>query len=91
MTNTEHYTAEGLKCSVNSQWEVLNVGIGEPGILQVADIETELFHHRPETGNTLQHVCGSELNLIVAAIAGKEFGNGQMSDTNCSIGAVVSI
>jgi len=50
-----------------------------------------LFHHRLETNNALLDVCGSEIGLIIAAIAGEEFENGPMSDTNCSIGSFVSI
>jgi len=75
----------------NSGWEIINVGISEPGILELADIETELRDHYLETSNTQLHICISDVHLIVAAIADKEIVNGQMPDTNPSIGRSISI
>ena len=79
---------------LHSGWEISNVCIGGPGIFEIADIETEPFYrvyHRLEAGGTLVRVRLSQVDLILAAIAEKEIGNGQMSDTNCSIGPFVSI
>ena len=40
----------------DSGLEILNFGISEPGICELADIEAELFNHRLEAGNTLLRV-----------------------------------
>ena len=59
----------------DSGLKILNFGISEPGIFEFADIETELFNHRIEAGNTLLRVCLSQCDLIVAEIAEDEIGN----------------
>ena len=56
-------------------WEVSHVCIGEPGVFEIADIETEPFYHRLEAGDTLLCVCLSQVDLVLAAIAEKEIGN----------------
>jgi len=60
---------------LHSGWEVSNVCIGESGIFEIADIETEPFYHRPEAGDTLLRVCLSQVDLILATIAEEEIGN----------------
>ena len=59
----------------HSGWEVYNVCIGEPGIFEIADIETEPFYHRLEAGDTLLCARLSQVDLILAAITEKEIGN----------------
>ena len=76
---------------IDSGWEIFYVCISEPGILELADIETELRDHRLETSNSQLHVRFSDVHLIVAAIAHKEIVNRQMADTNPSIGRSISI
>ncbi len=70
----------------HSGWEISDVCIGEPGIVELADIETELGGHHLEASNPQLHVRVSDVHLIVAAIAEKEIANRQMPDTNPSIG-----
>ena len=62
----------------HSRWEISNVCIGESGIFEIADIETEPFYrvyHRLEAGDTLLRVRLSQVDLVLAAIAEKEIGN----------------
>jgi len=59
----------------HSGWEISNVCIGEPGVFEIADIETEPFYHRLKAGNTLLCVRLLQVDLILAAIAKKEIGN----------------
>ena len=73
------------------RWKVFNVCISNPGILELADIETKLFNHRLEASNSQLRVRVLKINLIVAVIADKEIGNGQMSDANPCVGSFVSI
>ena len=75
----------------HSGWEIINVCISEPGILELADVETELCNHRLEASNAQLHVCVSDVHLVVAAIADKEIIKLQMPDTNPSIGHFISI
>jgi hypothetical protein len=58
-------------------WEVLDVCISEPGIFEVADIETELLNHRLQAGNPQLHVRVSEADSVVAVtvVADKKIGN----------------
>ena len=58
-----------------SRWEISNVCIGEPGVFEIADIETEPLYHRLETGDTLLCVRLSQVDLILAVIAEEEIGN----------------
>ena len=69
----------------------MNVGIGEPGVFELADIKAELLNHRLEAGNPQLCMRVLEVDFIVAVIVGKEIGNRQMSETNPSIGPFVSI
>ena len=75
----------------HSGWEISDVCIGEPGIFEPADVETELHGHRPKACNPQLHMCVSDVDLIVAAITEKEVVNRQMPDTNSSIGCFISI
>ena len=59
----------------HSGWEICNVCIGEPGIVELADVETELGSHHPEACNTELHVCVSDVHLIFVAFAEKEIVN----------------
>ncbi len=72
-------------------WEISDVCIGEPGIVELADVETELGSHGLETRTPQLHVRVSDVHLIAAAIAEKEIVNRQMPDTNPSIGRFISI
>ena len=71
--------------------EIIYVCIGEPGIFELADVETEMSNHRLETGIPQLHVRFSDVHVIVAAIAHKVIVNRQMPDTNPSIGRFISI
>ena len=75
----------------HSGWEIFNVCISEPGIVELADIETKLRSHYLETSNAQMHACVSDVHLIVAAITDKEIVNRQVPDTNPSIGRFISI
>ena len=75
----------------NSTWEISNLRIGEPGIVELADVETKLRSHRLETGNPQLHVCVSDGHLVFAAIADKEIVNRQVPDTDPSIDRFISI
>ena len=46
--------------------------IGKPGILKLADIETELFNHCLEASNSKLHIHFLEVDLIDAVIADKK-------------------
>ena len=59
----------------HSGWEISNVCIGEPGIFEIADIETEPLYHRLEAVDTLLRVRLSQVDLVLAAVAEKEIGN----------------
>ena len=76
---------------LNPRWEILNACISKPGIFEIADVETKLRSHHVEASDPQLHVCVSDVHLIVAAIADKEIVNRQMSDTNPSIGRLISI
>ena len=76
---------------LHSGWEISNVCIGDPGIVELADVKTELGSHHLEACNPQLHVRISDVHLIAAAIAEKEIVNRQMSDTNPSIGRFISI
>ena len=76
---------------LHSGWEIFNVCIGEPGIFEAADVETEVRNHRFETSNPQLYVRVSEVHLIVTVITGKEIVNRQMPGTNPSIGPFISI
>ena len=56
----------------DSRWEVHDVCIGKPGILELADIETELFNHCLEASNSKLHIHFLEVDLIDAVIADKK-------------------
>ena len=71
--------------------EIFDVCIGEPGIVELADVETEVGSHRLDTSNSQLHVGISDVHSMAAAIAEKEIGNRQMPDTNSSIGRFISI
>ena len=75
----------------HSRWEICNIRIGEPGIVELADVETELCGHRLEACNSQLHVCISDVHLIDATFAEKEVVNRQMLDTNPAIGRFISI
>ena len=75
----------------NSGWEVFDICISEPGIFELADVETELCDHRLETSNPQLHVRTSDIYSIVAAITDKKIVNRQMPDTNSSIGGFISV
>ena len=75
----------------HSGWEISDVCIGDPGIVELADVETELGSHRLETCNPQLYVRVSDVHLIAAAIAEKEIVNRQMPDTNPLIGHFFSI
>ena len=75
----------------HSRWEISDVCIGEPGIVELADVETELGSHHLDACNPQLHIRVSEVHLIAAAIAEKEIVNGQMPDTDPSIGCFISI
>ena len=75
----------------HSGWEISDVCIGQPRIVELADVETELSHHHLEACNPQLHVRVSDVHLMAAAIAEKEIVNRQMPDTNPSIGRFISI
>ena len=52
----------------DSGWEIFNVCVSEPGIFELADVETELFNHRLKASNAQMHVCVSEVDLIIVVI-----------------------
>ena len=74
-----------------SGWEIPDICIGEPGIVELADVETELGSHHHEAFNPQLHVRVSDVHLIAAAIAEKEIVNRRIPDTNPSIGRFISI
>ena len=74
-----------------SGWEISDVCIGKPGIIELADVEMELRRHRLEACNPQLHVRVSDVHLIAAVIAEKEIVNRQMPDTNPSIVRFISI
>src|SRR5882757_4669610 len=76
---------------VNSGREIFYVCISEPGIFELADVETELRNHRLETSNSKLFVRASYVHLVIAEIADKEIVHRQMPDTNPSIGRFISI
>src|SRR5258706_9262107 len=76
---------------LHSGWEVSHVCIGEPRIVELADVETELGGHHLEACNPQLYVGVSDVHLIAAAIAEKEIVNQQMPDTNPIIGRFISI
>jgi len=76
---------------LHSGWEIPDVCISKPGILELADVEMELCTHHSEAINPQLHVRVSGIHLIGAAIADKEIVNRQMPDTNSSIGRFISI
>ena len=59
----------------DSGLKIFDFGITEPGIYELADIETELFNHRLEASDTLLRMRLSKLDLIVAMVAEHEIGN----------------
>ena len=75
----------------HSEWEISEICISEPGIFELADVETELCSHHSEASNSQLHVHVSDVHLVVAAIADKEIVNRQMPHTNPSIGRFISI
>jgi hypothetical protein len=56
----------------NAGWEIFNVFIGEPGILELANVETELRNHRVEASNAQLHIRILEVHLVVAAMVDKK-------------------
>ena len=75
----------------HSPWEIFDVCIREPGIFELADVETELCDHRLEASNSQLHFHITGVHSAVAAIVDKEIVNRQMPDTNPSIGRLISI
>ena len=71
--------------------EIFHVFIGEPGIVELADVETEVGGHRLDTPNPQLYVGVSGVHSMAAAIAEKEIRNRQMPDTNPPIGRFISI
>ena len=59
----------------HSGWKIFDVCIGEPGIVELADVETELDSHRFETYNPQMYIRVSEVHLIAAVIADEEVGD----------------
>ena len=76
---------------LHSEWEILNICIRNPGIFELADVETELRGHRPETCNPQLHIRVLDVHLVVTVIADKEIVHRQMPDTNPSIGSFIPI
>ena len=74
----------------HSEWEISDVCISEPGIVEFADVETELGSHHPDACNPQLHVRVSDVHLIFVTFAEKEIVNRQMPDTNPSIGCFIS-
>ena len=68
----------------NSRWEIFDVCIGEPGIFELTDIETESRNHRLEASEAHLHVRPSDAYLVVAAIADKEVINRGLDSTTTS-------
>ena len=59
----------------HSGCEIADVCIGEPGILELADVEMELGGHRLDACNPQLHVRVSDVHSIAAVIADKEIVN----------------
>jgi len=59
----------------HSGWEIFDVCISDPGIFELANVETELRKHRLEASNSQLHVCVSDIHSILATIADKEIVN----------------
>ena len=45
----------------DSRWEIFQIIISEPGSLELADTEAELFNHLLEANDTQLHICVSEV------------------------------
>src|SRR5258706_6720647 len=60
---------------LHSGWEISDACISEPGIFELADVETESCSHHSEAINPQLHVRVSDVHLIGAAIADKEIVN----------------
>ena len=75
----------------HSGWEIFNVCISEPRVVELANVETEVGSHRLEACDPQLHVRLPDVHLIAATIAEKEIVNRQMPDTNPSIGRFISI
>jgi len=60
---------------LHSGWEIFDVCISDPGIFELANIETELRKHRLKASNPQLHVRVAGVHLILAAIADKEIVN----------------
>ena len=89
---TEATVLQGVRDVLcHPEWEISNICISEPGIFELADVETELRGHRLEARNPQLHVHVLDVHLVVAVIADKEIVNRQMPDTNPSIGRLISI
>jgi len=56
-------------------WEIVDVCISDPGIFELANVETELRKHRLKASNPQLHMRISDVHLILAAIADKEIVN----------------
>ncbi len=50
----------------DSGWEVFDVHISEPGIFELANIETELANHRLEASNSKLHIRVQGVDSIIA-------------------------
>ncbi len=72
-------------------WEILNVCISNPGIFEIANVETKLCSHHLKASNPQLYVRVLDVHLIVAVIADKEIVNRQMLYMNPSIGRFISI
>jgi len=57
------------------RWEIFDVCIGDPGIFELSNVETELRIHRLEASNPQLHVHVLDVHLILAAITDKEIVN----------------
>ena len=55
-----------------SEWEIFDVCISKPGVIELADIEMELGSHRLEACNSQLHIRVSDIHLIFVAFAEKE-------------------
>ena len=75
----------------HSGWEISDIGISEPGIVELADVEAELCCHHPEASNSQLHVRISVVHLTVAAITDEEIVNRRMLETNASIDHLISV
>ena len=60
---------------LDSRLEIFDICISEPGIFELADIETELGNHRLEASNAQLRVRVSKIDVIVAVIADEKVGN----------------